>query len=98
MKKIFWMTALLSVLITTAFAQTSRTSRTNSRPHNAADTAGMNNRMNAPTDADRNNPNNNTNTNNGINTTNPNGTLSPNGATNPATNNPNNPNINNNVR
>lgn len=97
MKKLFLVLAAIGMIKATAIAQTQLTNRTNSRPHNRADTTKAQNKSNfAPTDADRNNPTNNTNPNpnNGVNTSTPN-QVNP---TNPNTNNPNNPNINNNVR
>jgi len=81
MKKIFFLVGIITVISMTAYAQTQRTSRTNSRKHYPADSS---KRLINPTDADRNNPTNTTNPNNG---TTPNATPNK-----PDNNNPNNPN------
>ena len=96
MNRILFMVAALGMITAAAIAQTQLTNRTNSRPHNRADTAKTQNlKTNAPSDADRNNPTNTTNpannNHNGVNTSTPN-QVKP---TNPNTN---NPNINNNGR
>lgn len=86
MKKILLIIAALA-LVTTGFAQSAKTNRTNSRNHYPPDTTrGANSRMEDKTDADKNNPTNTTNppatntptspnnSNNQNNTTNPNAT------------------------
>ena len=91
MKKILLIITALT-LVTTGFAQSAKTNRTNSRSHYPPDTTrGANSRMDAKTDADKNNP---------TNTTNPPATntpASPNNSNN-QNNNPNNPNATNNRR
>ena len=88
MKKTILIIAALATIQLTLSAQTQRTNRTNSRSHYQDTSKNGTNKMDNRTDADRNNPVNNTNNDkNGVNTSTP--------TTNPNTN---NPNINNNVR